>query len=136
MRVRRTLKCKVRACLTLTERGRGKLSYSHKVVDYNCINSSITADKSEIQVLYSSSVSHDSLLKKKNTKIIDSSYCFPRLTWQTHSLPPHENRQGHITHSLVLQPSFFFISILKTNCSEKLLGSPDNITCPNILPSV
>lgn len=64
-RGRRTLECKVRACLTLTEGGRGKPSSSHKVVDYNRINGGIMAYKSEIQVFYSLSVSHDSAQKKK-----------------------------------------------------------------------
>lgn len=50
MRGKLTFKCKVRDCLTLTARGRRKLSSSyHNVVDYNCITSGIMADKFEFQ---------------------------------------------------------------------------------------
>lgn len=64
------------------------------------VSTAASWQKNLTQVLYSSSVSHDSL--QKNTKLIDSSYCFPKLTWPAHSLLPTKNRQGYITYSPVL----------------------------------
>ena len=137
VRGRRTLKCKVRACLPFTGRGRGKLSCSHirrLIITVSTAASWLTNLKFRS---YTPRQFHTTARKrKKNTKIMYSSYVFPRLTWQTRSLPPTKKRQGHITNSLVLQQTSFFFRISKTDHSEKLLVIPDIITCPNILPSI
>ena len=105
---RQTLKCKVRAGVTFTEGG--KVSCSHKVVDYNFIISGIVADESEIQVLMQL-VSFKRQLAKKKRNIIYSSYCFPdSLGKLVHYLRPRRDKvtlQIHWCCSRLLSLSAF-----------------------------